>query len=101
MPRLFSGIEIPATVAQRLNLVRAGLNGARWIDPANYHLTLRFLGDVDGHTARDFAHGLGDILASPFEITLQAPVQLWRPQAPRHLRQRGPVGGAAIAAAGP
>jgi 2'-5' RNA ligase len=71
MPRLFSGIEIPATVAQRLNLVRAGLNGARWIDPANYHLTLRFLGDVDGHTARDFAHGLGDILASPFEITLQ------------------------------
>jgi 2'-5' RNA ligase len=71
MPRLFSGLEIPTTVAQRLNLVRAGLNGARWIDPANYHLTLRFLGDVDGHTARDFAHGLGDILASPFELRLQ------------------------------
>lgn len=70
MPRLFSGIEVPAAVAQRLNLVRAGLNGARWIDPANYHLTLRFLGDVDGVTARDFAHGLGDIMTSPFELRL-------------------------------
>ena len=42
MPRLFSGIEIPAAVARRLTLVRAGLNGARWIDPENYHVTLRF-----------------------------------------------------------
>jgi 2'-5' RNA ligase len=71
MPRLFSGIEMPTTVAQRLNLVRAGLNGARWIDPANYHLTLRFIGDVDGITARDFAHGLGNIMAPPFELRLQ------------------------------
>ncbi|MFZ1069426.1 MAG: 2'-5' RNA ligase family protein, partial [Methyloceanibacter sp.] len=68
MPRLFSGIEIPGAVARRLTLVRAGLNGARWIDPENYHVTLRFLGDVDGTTARDFAHGLGDIAASPFEL---------------------------------
>ena len=70
MPRLFSGIEIPAAVARRLTLVRAGLNGARWIDPENYHVTLRFLGDVDGTTARDFAHGLGDIAAPPFELRL-------------------------------
>ena len=60
MPRLFSGIEIPASVARRLTLVRAGLTGARWIDPENYHVTLRFLGNVDGTTARDFAHSLGD-----------------------------------------
>ena len=72
MPRLFSGIEIPASVARRLTLVRAGLTGARWIDPENYHVTLRFLGDVDGTTARDFAHGLGDIAASPFELRLDA-----------------------------
>jgi RNA 2',3'-cyclic 3'-phosphodiesterase len=72
MPRLFSGIEIPASVARRLTLVRAGLIGARWIDPENYHVTLRFLGDVDGTTARDFAHSLGDIAASPFELRLDA-----------------------------
>jgi RNA 2',3'-cyclic 3'-phosphodiesterase len=72
MPRLFSGIEIPASVARRLTLVRAGLTGARWIDPENYHVTLRFLGDVDGIVARDFAHSLGDIAASPFELRLDA-----------------------------
>jgi 2'-5' RNA ligase len=38
MPRLFSGIEIPATVRERLSTLRAGLPGARWIDPQNYHL---------------------------------------------------------------
>lgn len=70
MPRLFSGIEIPTAVARRLTLVRAGLSGARWIDPENYHLTLRFLGDVDGTIARDFAHSLGDIVAPPFELRL-------------------------------
>ena len=71
MPRLFSGIEIPASIARRLTLVRAGLTGARWIDPENYHVTLRFLGDVDGATARDFAHSLGDIAAAPFELRLE------------------------------
>jgi 2'-5' RNA ligase len=72
MPRLFSGIEIPSSIAQRLTLVRAGLSGARWIDPENYHLTLRFLGDVDGVVAREFAQGLGDIVAAPFELKLGA-----------------------------
>lgn len=70
MPRLFSGVEIPPSIAQRLNFVRAGLSGARWIDPENYHLTLRFLGDVDGVVARDFMHGLGQIEARPFELRL-------------------------------
>ncbi len=70
MPRLFSGIEVPAAVAERLSLLRAGLPGARWIDPANYHLTLRFLGDVDGATARDFTHALGEISTASFELRL-------------------------------
>lgn len=70
MPRLFSGIEIPPAIAQRLTLLRSGLSGARWIDPENYHLTLRFLGDVDGVVARDFAQSLGDIAAAPFELQL-------------------------------
>ena len=47
MPRLFTGIEIPRHIGERLALLRGGLPGARWIDPENYHLTLRFIGDID------------------------------------------------------
>ena len=43
---------------------------APWIDPENYHLTLRFAGDVDGATARDFTNALGEVLVSPFELKL-------------------------------
>jgi 2'-5' RNA ligase len=68
MPRLFSAVEIPKRIAERLTMLRAGLTGARWIDPENYHLTLRFIGDVDGATARDFESALGEIVAAPFEL---------------------------------
>ena len=34
-------------------MMRGGLPGARWIDPENYHITLRFIGDIDDATARD------------------------------------------------
>ena len=71
MPRLFSAIEIPWNVAQRLSMLRAGLSGVRWIDPENYHLTVRFIGDVDGVTARDFTHALGEIDLPPFDLRLE------------------------------
>ena len=48
MPRLFAGLEIPAEIGQTLSNLRGGLPGARWIDPENYHVTLRFIGDIDG-----------------------------------------------------
>ena len=70
MPRLFSAVEIPRSVAERLIMFRSGLSGARWIDPEYYHLTLRFAGDVDGATARDFMHALGKIEMPPFELRL-------------------------------
>ena len=59
MPRLFTGIEIPAEIAARLSGLRGGLPGARWVDPENYHITLRFLGDIDV----DIAHDVADLLA--------------------------------------
>jgi 2'-5' RNA ligase len=55
MPRLFTGLEIPAEVGFALSMKRGGLQGARWIDPENYHITLRFIGDVDNATADDVA----------------------------------------------
>ena len=43
MPRLFTGLEIPENVMNELSLLRGGLRGARWIEPENYHITLRFI----------------------------------------------------------
>ncbi|HWE77141.1 MAG TPA: RNA 2',3'-cyclic phosphodiesterase [Pseudolabrys sp.] len=71
MPRLFTGIEIPAAIGQQLSMLRGGLPGARWIDPENYHLTLRFIGDIDDATAREAAHALGRVRRAPFDLHLE------------------------------
>lgn len=61
MPRLFTGLEIPREIGAALASLRGGLPGARWIDPDDYHVTLRFLGDVDGAVAREVAALLGRV----------------------------------------
>src|ERR1700760_678487 len=71
MPRLFTGLEIPAEVGQTLSNLRGGLPGARWIDPENYHLTLRFIGDIDGASANEIASLLWRGDRPPFDVTLQ------------------------------
>jgi 2'-5' RNA ligase len=70
MPRLFTAIEIPESVAQMLAFLRGGLPGARWIDPQNYHITLRFVGDVDLHVAHEVASMLDSVNRAPFELRL-------------------------------
>ena len=70
MPRLFAGIEVPEQTAQGLSMLRGGLPGARWIDPENYHITLRFIGDVDGRTANDVADMLMRIRRRPLSLRL-------------------------------
>jgi len=70
MPRLFTALEIPSRVAQSLAMMRGGLPGARWIDPENYHLTLRFIGDIDDALARDIASLLGQVQRTAFDLRL-------------------------------
>jgi len=71
LPRLFTGLEVPAQVTTMLALKRGGLYGARWIDPENYHITLRFIGDVDHKTANEVIDGLDRLVDSEaFSIRL-------------------------------
>lgn len=70
MPRLFTALEIPHDAALSLSLLRGGLPGARWIDVENYHLTLRFIGDVDGPLADEIANALDRVRRAPFTLTL-------------------------------
>lgn len=68
MPRLFTGVEIPPDVALSLSMLRGGLPGARWIDAENYHVTLRFIGDVDDMMAHDVASMLDQVKRRAFDL---------------------------------
>jgi 2'-5' RNA ligase len=68
MPRLFTGLEIPPDVAASLSLLRGGLPGARWIDPENYHVTLRFIGDIEDRLAHEIALLLDQVRRRAFDV---------------------------------
>jgi 2'-5' RNA ligase len=70
MPRLFTGLEIPPAVGDSLAMMRGGLPGARWITPENYHLTLRFIGDIDDALAREIDALLSRVQRESFELCL-------------------------------
>jgi 2'-5' RNA ligase len=70
MPRLFTALEIPRDAALSLSLLRGGLPGARWLDVENYHLTLRFIGDVEGHVADEIANALDRVRRPAFMLAL-------------------------------
>jgi RNA 2',3'-cyclic 3'-phosphodiesterase len=70
LPRIFTGLEVPHDLATELAMLRGGLAGARWIDAENYHITLRFIGDVDERVANEAAEALAEIERAPFPIAL-------------------------------
>jgi 2'-5' RNA ligase len=71
VPRLFTALEIPAPVAFSLSLLRGGLPGAHWIDSENYHITLRFIGDIDHPTADEVVRALARVDRPGFEVSLE------------------------------
>ena len=85
MMRLFVGIAIPDTLARALQLLEGGVPGARWQSREQLHLTLRFLGEVDGRTLADIDDALRALHEPAFELepfgvgvfTLKEPRQLW------------------------
>lgn len=71
MPRLFTGIEIPPNETAALALLRGGLPGARWIEPEDYHITLRFIGDVGVAMANEIAGELDTISGRSLTATIE------------------------------
>ena len=70
MPRLFTALALPAEVTMWLGSLRGGLRGARFIDAENFHVTLRFIGDVDERTADEAADALSRIRRAPVTVRL-------------------------------
>jgi len=66
--RLFIAIPLSGVARRRLAGLCEGLRVGRWIDPANFHITLKFLGEVDRHQAQDLDAALEGIRAPAFDI---------------------------------
>ncbi len=70
MIRLFAGLEIPQAHRMRLAFLKGPLPGAKWVEPEDMHITLRFAGDIDNRAASEFAEFLAGIEIDPFEVRI-------------------------------
>lgn len=68
--RLFVGLSIPRVVADGIFLIQAGVPGAHWQTREQLHLTLRFIGEVDGRDASAIDDTLSLISAPSLSLTL-------------------------------
>ena len=98
--RLFVALALPDAVADDLLALRGGVPGARWSAREQLHLTLRFIGEVDGRDAAAIDDALASIRAPRFTLELKGvgefggknPRALWagvRDEAPvAHLQRK-------------
>ncbi len=70
MLRLFVGIDLPPELKLRLSTLCVGVPEARWVDPGNFHVTLRFIGEVDEGVASDIDEALQRLSALRFQLAL-------------------------------
>jgi RNA 2',3'-cyclic 3'-phosphodiesterase len=78
--RLFVALPIPEPVARWLMLLQGGVPGARWQNREQLHLTLRFIGEVDGRDARAIDEALAGIDAPAFELQFHGVAQFGNKQ---------------------
>jgi 2'-5' RNA ligase len=71
MYRLFVSIELPDDVKQALTRLSGDVPGARWLEQDEMHLTVRFIGEVDGLVFEDDVTALDEVRVAPFELALR------------------------------
>lgn len=70
MHRLFVAIDFPQPARERLSMLCHGLPDCRWVEPAQMHLTVRFIGEVEGSVMLDVREALGTVVSPAFELML-------------------------------
>ena len=68
--RLFVALDLPRPVRTRLSFLAGGLQGVRWVPPENYHVTLRFIGELPNWRAEEIDHALAALRAPAFPLQL-------------------------------
>ena len=70
--RLFVALALPDDVADGLLPLQHGVPGADWSEREQLHLTLRFIGEVDGLAASAIDDALSAIAAPRFTLALKS-----------------------------
>ena len=70
MLRLLVGIGFPPELKLRLSLLCSGVPGAKWVDPGNFHVTLRFIGEISEDLAADIDDALSRLRARRFTLQM-------------------------------
>jgi 2'-5' RNA ligase len=68
--RLFVALSLPDQVRWQLRLLCGGLPTTKWVPPENFHITLRFLGELDGREMDYVDAALAGIRAPSFTLQL-------------------------------
>lgn len=93
MHRLFAALRPPPPVRRLLLDMMGGVQGARWQDEDQLHITLRYIGEVTTPVAEDVALALSAVRAAPLTLRLDGvgsfsrdrrPSALWAGIAPTH-----------------
>ncbi len=64
-------IDLPSEIKSQLESIGGGLPGARWVPAEQLHLTLRFIGEVEGDTFLDIQEELAEVQAENFKLQLK------------------------------
>ncbi len=78
MKRLFVAVDIPLEIKKEIETIVAPLarltENVTWVEPKNYHFTLKFIGAVEEHMIPAIADRLRSVAAGtdPFELYLGA-----------------------------
>ncbi len=71
MYRLFVAVDMPDLLKERLAKMFFGIPGAKWVAEEQLHLTLRFIGEVDGGVFKDVKEALSQISLDSFSLQLK------------------------------
>lgn len=80
MIRLFTALDIPESIKMQLQGMGGSIPGAKPVPKEQFHLTLKFIGEVEGRVLLDIEQALGNIKGSgnvgkldlaPFNIRLK------------------------------
>ncbi|WP_319549473.1 RNA 2',3'-cyclic phosphodiesterase [Desulfogranum marinum] len=68
--RLFVALDLPESITARIEPLCSGLPSARWVSSEQLHLTLCFIGEVEGALFPDIREELSHVIAKPFSMRL-------------------------------